>query len=60
MAAVPVADPSHHRAQRVLLSDELPSNIHKRGDTVERVQLHHVSPGHAVARTTPGNTQSRF
>ncbi len=60
MAAVPVADPSHHRAQRVLLSDELPSNIHKRGDNVERVQLHNVSAGHYVARTTPGNTQSRF
>ncbi|WP_437889292.1 glutathione ABC transporter ATP-binding protein GsiA [Phytobacter sp. V91] len=60
MAAVPVADPSHHRAQRVLLSDEIPSNIHKRGDRVERVQLHNVSPGHFVARTTPGNTQSRF
>jgi glutathione transport system ATP-binding protein len=60
MTAVPVADPSHHRAQRVLLSDEIPSNIHKRGDTVERVQLHNVSAGHYVARTTPGNTQSRF
>ncbi|MGK9172623.1 glutathione ABC transporter ATP-binding protein GsiA [Yokenella regensburgei] len=60
MAAVPVADPTHHRAQRVLLSDELPSNIHKRGDVIERVQLHHVGAGHYVARTTPGNTQSRF
>ena len=60
MAAVPVADPSHQRAQRVLLSDEIPSNIHKRGDSIERVELHHVSGGHFVARSTPGNTQSRF
>jgi glutathione transport system ATP-binding protein len=60
MTAVPVADPSHHRAQRVLLSDEIPSNIHKYGESVERVQLHNVSAGHFVARTTPGNTQSRF
>ena len=60
MAAVPVADPSHTRAQRVLLSDEIPSNIHKRGETVQRVQLHNIGPGHFVARSTPGSTQSRF
>ena len=60
MAAVPVADPSHPRAQRVLLSDEIPSNIHKRGETVQRVQLQNIGQGHFVARTTPGNTQSRF
>ena len=60
MAAVPVADPSHPRAQRVLLSDEIPSNIHKRGETVQRVQLQNIGPGHFVARTTPCNTQSRF
>ena len=60
MAAVPVADPSHPRAQRVLLSDEIPSNIHKRGETVQRVQLHNIGPGHFVARSTPGSTQSRF
>lgn len=60
MAAVPVADPSHPRAQRVLLSDEIPSNIHKRGEAVQRVQLQNISPGHFVARTTPGSTQSRF
>ncbi|MDC0725813.1 glutathione ABC transporter ATP-binding protein GsiA [Phytobacter diazotrophicus] len=60
MAAVPVADPSHPRAQRVLLSDEIPSNIHKRGETVQRVQLHSIGPGHFVARSTPGSTQSRF
>lgn len=60
MAAVPVADPSHPRAQRVLLSDEIPSNIHKRGETVQRVQLQNIGPGHFVARTTPGSTQSRF
>ncbi|MEH5012638.1 glutathione ABC transporter ATP-binding protein GsiA [Phytobacter diazotrophicus] len=60
MAAVPVADPSHPRVQRVLLSDEIPSNIHKRGETVQRVQLHNIGPGHFVARSTPGSTQSRF
>ncbi|MBY6255567.1 glutathione ABC transporter ATP-binding protein GsiA [Phytobacter diazotrophicus] len=60
MAAVPVADPSHPRAQRVLLSDEIPSNIHKRDETVQRVQLHNIGPGHFVARSTPGSTQSRF
>ena len=32
MAAVPVADPAHRRPQRVLLSDELPGNIFKRGE----------------------------
>jgi glutathione transport system ATP-binding protein len=31
MAAVPVADPTHRHPQRVLLSDELPGNIYKRG-----------------------------
>lgn len=34
MAAVPVADPSHHRPQRVLLSDDIPSNIRKRGEEI--------------------------
>lgn len=33
MAAVPVADPEHRHAQRVLLQDEMPSNIRKRGET---------------------------
>jgi len=60
MAAVPVAEPGHPRAQRVLLSDEMPSNIYKPGEDPHRVELHSVGPGHFVARTTPGSTQSRF
>lgn len=50
LSAVPVADPMHRRAQRVLLSDELPGNIYKRGEEVEQVSLQQVSPGHFVAR----------
>ena len=50
LAAVPVADPAHRRPQRVLLSDELPGNIYKRGEAVEPVSLQQVSPGHYVAR----------
>jgi glutathione transport system ATP-binding protein len=57
---VPVADPAHQPPQRVLLSDDMPSNIRKRGETMQRVQLQNVGPGHFVARTTPGSTQSRF
>ena len=60
MTAVPVADPAHTRAQRVLLSDEMPSNIRKRGDTPDRVQLVEVGPGHQAARSTPGSTPSAF
>ena len=60
MSAVPVADPAHHHAQRVLLSDDMPSNIRKRGESMQRVQLQNVGPGHFVARSTPGSTQSRF
>ncbi|WLI78457.1 glutathione ABC transporter ATP-binding protein GsiA [Kosakonia sp. H02] len=60
MSAVPVADPAHQPAQRVLLSDDMPSNIRKRGESMQRVQLQNVGPGHFVARTTPGSTQSRF
>jgi len=60
MSAVPVADPAHQPPQRVLLSDDMPSNIRKRGETMQRVQLQNVGPGHFVARTTPGSTQSRF
>ena len=60
MAAVPVAEPGHPRAQRVLLSDDMPSNIYKPGDDSHRVELHSVGPGHYVARSTPGSTQSRF
>ncbi|MGP3591099.1 glutathione ABC transporter ATP-binding protein GsiA [Vagococcus sp. WN89Y] len=60
MSAVPVADPAHQHAQRVLLSDDMPSNIRKRGESMQRVQLQLVGPGHYVARSTPGSTQSRF
>lgn len=60
MSAVPVADPAHTHAQRVLLSDDMPSNIRKRGESMQRVQLQNVGPGHYVARSTPGSTQSRF
>ena len=56
IAAVPVADPAHRHGQRVLLQDEMPSNIRKRGEAVERVALREVGPGHFVAprvRTMP-------
>ncbi|WP_347116438.1 glutathione ABC transporter ATP-binding protein GsiA [Leclercia sp. S52] len=49
MAAVPVADPAHRQARRVLLQDELPGNIRKRGEVTERVVLREVAPGHFVA-----------
>ncbi len=49
MAAVPVADPAHPQARRVLLQDELPGNIRKRGESTERVVLREVGPGHFVA-----------
>lgn len=60
MAAVPVADPSHHRPQRVLLSDEIPSNIRKRGEEISPVSLQLVGPGHYVARPQPENALSRL
>ena len=50
MAAVPVADPTHRHPQRVLLSDELPGNIYKRGTEVSSMPLQQVGPGHFVAR----------
>ncbi|WEF26777.1 glutathione ABC transporter ATP-binding protein GsiA [Klebsiella aerogenes] len=50
MAAVPVADPAHRQPQRVLLSDELPGNIFKRGEEVDNAPLQQVEPGHYVAR----------
>ncbi|BBV77454.1 glutathione ABC transporter ATP-binding protein GsiA [Raoultella planticola] len=49
MAAVPVADPTHRHPQRVLLSDELPGNIYKRGAEVSSMPLQQVGPGHFVA-----------
>ncbi|STL42594.1 glutathione transporter ATP-binding protein [Escherichia coli] len=45
LAAVPVAEPSRQRPQRVLLSDDLPSNIHLRGEEVAAVSLQCVGPG---------------
>ena len=60
MAAVPVADPSHHRPQRVLLSDDIPSNIRKRGEEISPVSLQLVGPGHYVARGQPENALSRL
>ncbi len=50
LAAVPVAEPSRQRPRRVLLSDDLPSNIHLRGEEVAAVSLQCVGPGHYVAQ----------
>ncbi|MRS13808.1 glutathione ABC transporter ATP-binding protein GsiA [Enterobacteriaceae bacterium RIT691] len=50
MAAVPVADPTYRRPQRVLLSDELPGNIYPRGAQCAHAPLIQVSPGHFVAQ----------
>lgn len=56
LAAVPVADPAHKRPQRVLLSDELPGNIYRRGEEVEPISLQQVAPGHYVAREPASST----
>ncbi|MEE9685560.1 glutathione ABC transporter ATP-binding protein GsiA [Lelliottia amnigena] len=58
MAAVPVADPAHRHGQRVLLQDEMPGNIHKRGERAERVELREVGPGHFVAPPRQNNAFS--
>jgi glutathione transport system ATP-binding protein len=60
IAAVPVADPEHRHGQRVLLQDEMPSNIRKRGEAVERVALREVGPGHFVAPPRQDNAFSRL
>ncbi|MGO3911413.1 glutathione ABC transporter ATP-binding protein GsiA [Huaxiibacter chinensis] len=60
MAAVPVADPAHRHGQRVLLQDEMPSNIRKRGESMERVVLREVGPGHFVAPPPQANAFSRL
>ena len=60
MAAVPVADPGHPRPQRVLLSDDLPSNIYRRGEAPAPVSLQLVGPGHYVARPQRENALSRL
>jgi len=52
MAAVPVADPTHQRPQPVLLSDDIPGNIYKRGEEVTVAPLQQIAPGHYVARST--------
>lgn len=57
--AVPVADPAHRRPQRVLLSDDVPGNIYKRGVAVRSVPLQQVAPGHFVAREPAVNTLMR-
>ena len=58
MAAVPVADPAHRHGQRVLLQDEMPGNIRKRGERSERVELREVGPGHFVAPPRQNNAFS--
>ncbi|CAM4061864.1 MULTISPECIES: glutathione ABC transporter ATP-binding protein GsiA [Lelliottia] len=60
MAAVPVADPAHRHGQRVLLQDEMPGNIRKRGEAAERVVLREVGPGHFVAPPHQNNAFSRL
>ncbi|KVI52270.1 glutathione ABC transporter ATP-binding protein [Enterobacter cloacae subsp. cloacae] len=60
MSAVPVADPEHRHGQRVLLQDEMPSNIRKRGEVMERVTLREVGPGHFVAPPRQDNAFSRL
>ncbi|MBZ4275700.1 hypothetical protein LAN30_24160, partial [Mycobacterium tuberculosis] len=37
MAAVPVAAPGHRHPQRVLLSDDVPGTIYKRGEEIASV-----------------------
>jgi len=60
MAAVPVADPAHRHGHRVLLQDEMPGNIRKRGEATERVVLREVGPGHFVAPPHQHNAFSRL
>ena len=59
MAAVPVADPTHRRPQRVLLSDELPGNIFRRGEEGVSTPLQQVGPGHFVARESAADVLAR-
>ncbi|WP_253378026.1 glutathione ABC transporter ATP-binding protein GsiA [unidentified bacterial endosymbiont] len=60
MSAVPVADPAHRPGQRVLLQDEMPGNIRKRGELMERVTLREAGPGHFVAPPRQDNAFSRL
>lgn len=50
MSAVPVADPQHHRRERPLLVDEMPSPIRKLGDEPLIAPLVECGAGHFVAR----------
>lgn len=59
LAAVPVAEPGRHRPQRVLLSDDLPGNIYKRGESPPPMTLQLAGPGHYVARPTTEHVLSR-
>ena len=60
MAAVPVADPAHRRARRVMVQDEMPGNILRRGESMARVTLREVSPGHFVASSPQDNAFARL
>ncbi|MEX9248921.1 hypothetical protein AB8G87_20085, partial [Salmonella enterica] len=42
------------------LSDDIPSNIHKRGEETPAVSLQLVGPGHYVARPLQDNALSRL
>jgi len=55
MAAVPVADPSHRRAEHALLVDEIPSPIRSLGDEPIIAPLVKVAEGHYVARHAIAN-----
>ncbi|EOT8832403.1 glutathione ABC transporter ATP-binding protein GsiA [Escherichia fergusonii] len=59
LAAVPVAEPARHRPQRVLLSDDLPGNIYKRGESSPPMTLQLAGPGHYVARPITEHVLSR-
>jgi glutathione transport system ATP-binding protein len=50
MSAVPVADPGHHRRERALMVDEIPSPIRALNDEPDVAPLTEVAPGHYVAQ----------
>ncbi|MEN4768268.1 glutathione ABC transporter ATP-binding protein GsiA [Duffyella gerundensis] len=50
MSAVPVADPGHHRRERALMMDEIPSPIRALNDEPDVAPLTEVAPGHYVAQ----------
>ncbi|WP_251287912.1 hypothetical protein, partial [Escherichia coli] len=45
-----VDEPARQRPQRVLLADDIHSNLHLRGEEVADLSLHCVLPGHYVAQ----------